>query len=148
MIPPSDALEISELYARYAHYFDNVEPELWASLFTPDGRFIRPAPQPIVEGTQELAGFVREANTLNPGMKHFVSNISLDEGPGGVRARAYFLALRMAPGDSVRLRNAGTYEDVIVKHDGAWRFSEHRITSWVSPEVVDGAFVFEKQVEA
>ena len=43
-----EKLAIQELFARYAHAIDDLNPEAWVECFTPDGDFFRSARAPCV----------------------------------------------------------------------------------------------------
>lgn len=132
---PSDRLEISDLYARYAFAFDKGLAEDWAAAFTPEGSF--DIDGKLLQGRAELVEFARFM-FKPPGMLHFVSNLLVTPTPDdGAAGRAYVQVMRVAADGSLRMVNIGEYEDVIVRHDSAWRFRARRFRSWVPAALGD-----------
>jgi uncharacterized protein (TIGR02246 family) len=139
----SDRFEIYELYARYAHCYDFGRAAELASLFTVDGSFVRPGLDRL-EGREAIREYVAERTVAAPGCVHQTGNIYLEElADGKVRGHAYAVVMRLAPGDVLRCRNLGFYDDVIVASDQGWRFARRDYGSWADPSTVDAPFAFE-----
>jgi hypothetical protein len=135
--------EIYELYARYAHCYDFGRAAELASLFTAEGSFVRPGLDRL-EGREAIRDYVAERTVEAPGCIHQTGNIYLEElGPGRVRGHAYAVVMRLAPGDVLRCRNLGFYDDEIVATDEGWRFARRDYGSWADPTTVDAPFTFE-----
>jgi SnoaL-like domain len=116
-----DRAEILDLYATYPYRWDSGDAEGWPQLFTPDCELRRPGYEPI-RGRDGLRALVLERRRTMPGTTHHTNNVLLEPVAEGVRGRAYVIALRSTQQDPVRLRDVGTYEDLVVRHEGAWRF--------------------------
>ena len=127
-----DRFEIHELYARYCHCFDSGEADRYAGLFTPDGTFVRQGTpdagvQPMeVRGTANLAAFVRqrhnELKESKTGIRHWVSNVSLDATPGGATGTAYVAVFTLGVGEPPKMARLGRYRDELTKGVDGWRF--------------------------
>ena len=135
-----DRLEIHELYSRYSHAFDSGDVDAWVALFIPEGRFGVPA-GPIT-GTDGLRRFATERAEQAPGMRHLITNVTLDATGGGANGRAYFLCFRLAGDGRLRLLNIGRYEDELVKTDDGWRFAARDVVGEVPDAIRDAPFQF------
>jgi hypothetical protein len=149
---PEDRLEIINLYGRYSAAFDSGDAPGWAGLFTEDGCFEIVAAQRRYTGRSELEAFAGRRH--QPGMLHFVSNITLDATDEGTAGRAAVLVLRaqaagtrvlelgeirdeLAEPAALRVLNIGAYDDAFVRTADGWRFARRRFTSWLDPSLVD-----------
>lgn len=141
-LSPADRLEIHELYSRYAVYFDGGDAQAWADLFSERGRFLVNG-QLDVAGRDALAAFARERLAQAPGIRHFITNVVVDDTADGVTGQAYVLVLCKVPGQPLLLRTLGEYEDVLVREGAGWCFQCRRFTPWVLPEEVGRAFAFD-----
>lgn len=141
----SDRLDIHELYARYALYFDNGNPQAWANVFSEGGRFVLEDHAEIV-GRADLATFAQERMERSPGIRHYTTNICIDDTEQGVRGQAYALVVCKRPGDVLRLRTMGSYEDQLVREGGTWQFLLRRYIPWIAPEEAGRAFSFEAPI--
>jgi uncharacterized protein (TIGR02246 family) len=128
-ITAEDRWEINDLYARYAFGWDEGDGDAWAAVFTADGIFHRPEAPPLV-GRDALAAFVTERKDIQPGIRHFNTNLVVEVDGDVVRGTAYCFAPRIADGQ-LRLRAIGRYHDVLVRLDEGWRFAERRIDQWL-----------------
>jgi SnoaL-like domain len=138
-----DRLEIQEVYSRYAHYYDFGRAEELAGLFTEDGVFYRPGLEPLV-GRQAVSDLVSERFQSAPGCSHHMTNLYFDEVENGVvKGHGYAIVLRVAPGDTLRCRNLGWYDDGLLRTDDGWKFSSREFLGWLDPATVDPAFAFE-----
>lgn len=136
-----DRLEIHDLYARYAHTFDQADANGWVALFTPDGRFAPPGLDPIV-GTEALHAFVAGRSGDLPGMRHLIANVIVEATDGGARGSAYFCCFRLGGDGAFRMRNFGRYDDLLRRHDGRWRIADRQIVAELPVELVDSPFAF------
>lgn len=123
--------EITDLYARYSHAFDEGDGEAVAQLFTVDGVFARAGADPVV-GRESLAGFVNAA--AGRGMRHIVSNILIEPTDTGARGKAYALALLVGATD-LRLATFGRYDDEFANTPDGWRFQVRKFTPFVPAEL-------------
>lgn len=137
-----DRLDLIELVNAYARHFDRGEGDLWAGLFAPEGRFVQVGAGEFA-GREALSDLVRVRARETPGIRHLTTNISVQATAEGASGTAYAMVLRVMPGEAVRLRNSGLYEDEYVRTADGWRFSMRRFTSWLDPQDLDRPFSFE-----
>jgi hypothetical protein len=110
---------VAELYGRYSQAFDSGQAQVCAELFTLDAVFTNHGKEPVV-GRAALQEFFGQAAARSVGVRHFVSNIVLDEmAPDRVRGSAYVLLIR-AEGGALQLVTMGTYADEFVYLEGRW----------------------------
>lgn len=138
----ADRVEIHELYARYAMHFDGGDARAWAALFSESGRFFLPD-QPPVTGRDALEAFARERIAQAPGIRHFTTNIAVDDGADGPIGHAYTLVVSKRPGEPLQLRTLGDYADELENDDGSWHFRSRRFTPWILPEETGKVFAFD-----
>lgn len=117
--------EITDLYARYSHAFDEGDGEAVAQLFTVDGEFARTDADPVV-GRESLAAFVKAA--AGRGMRHVVSNILVEPTNSGARGQAYVLVLLVGGNQPAAF---GRYDDEFVHTPEGWRIRVRRFTPFV-----------------
>ncbi|MEU8905372.1 nuclear transport factor 2 family protein [Streptomyces mirabilis] len=119
-----DRLAIAELVSLHGHLFDDGRLDELTELFTEDVVYDVSA-----FGQGELAGIaaIRDAalviGAANP-VAHHVTNIVItdDLGDGRARVRSKGLGV-MADGRC----GSVSYEDVVVRRDGAWRIGRRRV---------------------
>ena len=132
-LTPADRVAILDLYARYAHYFDEGRVEEWPDLYAADGRYIHAAaPDRIHQGREAFAAMVRRG--LGAGIRHLPMCISVEATLSGAHGSAYQIVVT-AGDEGLELRTAGTYDDDLVKTTDGWRFEERRFTSWLPPHL-------------
>jgi ketosteroid isomerase-like protein len=135
-----DQLEIQSLYSRYARCVDSGDADGYVALFTEDGSFTRtnasPAsaggsglpPQAFV-GRAALHKLVRDlAEVFQGKMRHQLTDIHIEGGADADSARGvcYGLISDWREGAG-RLSMHCTYDTVIVRTPGGWRFHEMKI---------------------
>jgi ketosteroid isomerase-like protein len=135
-----DRLDLHELSARYAHAFDGGDAEAFAGLFADDAAFVLPNGT-RVEGAEMIRELVASRAAEAPKMRHLITNLVVEETPGGARGVSYFYCVRL-PDDGFRLLNIGRYVDEYTKTDGGWRFASRSVNGELAPELVDSAFKF------
>jgi hypothetical protein len=139
-LSPADRGEIVDLYARYNLASDAGDAEGYASCFTPDGlllvRGLSLAESGVMQRGGELRIHGREAliafkqrDVAGRGgryRRHWNGSLALRRlDAGRVQGRCYLQAYNGEPGALPVLAQTGVYEDVLVRHEGAWRFA-HR----------------------
>lgn len=117
--------EITDLYARYSHAFDDGDGEAVARLFTVDGVFARAGTDPV-EGRESIAALVVAA--AGRGMRHIVSNILVEPTGSGARGQAYVLVLIVGASEPAAF---GRYDDEFVHTPEGWRIRLRRFTPFV-----------------
>jgi 3-phenylpropionate/cinnamic acid dioxygenase small subunit len=136
-----DRLEIHDLYARYAHGFDQADAEARSALFTQEGSFAHPGMDPVL-GTDALKAFIVERSGELPGMRHLIANVAVEETPRGAAGRAYFCCFRLGGDGALRMRNFGRYDDELRRHENGWRIAVRQVTSELPGDLVDQPFTF------
>ena len=124
----ADRVMIQDLLARYAFAIDYAtrNPEQWAALFTPSGRFEIPEISLVAEGHAELTDFAAALHRTVPGLHHIMSNFVIDL--HGDRAFGKCELNEFMLRDEAIYNNLhGWYEDDYVRVDGRWRFEVRRV---------------------
>jgi ketosteroid isomerase-like protein len=139
-LPVEDRLAITELYARYSTYFDSGDGQACSALFTDDGTFAVAGREPVT-GRAALTQFFGVATERSAGIRHFVSNILVQQvSADRARGTAHVLALRV-DGDTVRLAALGRYSDEFAKVGGDWLVHIRSVESDVPAELIGAAVV-------
>ncbi len=118
----NDRAEIQAVMWTFSRALDTLDPELFASVFTENGRFGatqgRPAIKAMAEGMKANAD-----KNKSPPTQHLVSNVSIDfQDSTHATHRAYWVAL-VIPGEQgtpPRIVVAGREADHFVKVNGKW----------------------------
>jgi len=117
-VDATDAAEILDLLARYAHVIDNRDWTEAASVFAPDVRFGRP---PMATGIAELAGLIGDAPATHG---HNTTDVILDLRPDGtIRAWSKFYIVR-----SDGTVGSGDYQDTLVHTTDGWRIADRDVS--------------------
>jgi len=118
-----EKLAIQELFARYAHAVDNLDPEAWVQCFTPDGVF--QVGTRAMRGQAALRGYaevhVREIRCRHL-MGNFLYEIHGDEATGQCSMLA-----TLATAGGYKIFAQGRYVDRLVKQDGQWKIAHRRV---------------------
>lgn len=118
----TDYGEINALYARYAYAFDSSDPEMFASVFTPDGEFVTgPRTTAGVAALKAMASG-RGPKKERPKIFHLTLNVLITPAAGGASGRAYVVTVDLAKNPAIS--GGGVYEDVIVKTAEGWKFKK------------------------
>lgn len=125
MPEPATRQEIAELYARYAHYYDEGRAEEFGALFTATATFVRGADLEPVAGRDAITVLVRQAGTPT-GIRHLISSVIVDVGPGETASGSAYVQAVTVDEQAVRLVTLGRYTDEFWREDGIWRFHSHR----------------------
>ena len=119
---PSDRLELHELPGRYGDAIDDRNWDGLHRIFTDDAVFdLTDLDGPLLVGIDEIKRFMDE-DAQHP-RTHTMTNIYVDENPGGVKLN--FRILAILPG--AKIGTASYYDDVVKTADG-WRV-KHRVTT-------------------
>lgn len=122
----ADKLEIHELGTRVYYGTDTKDAALFAFYFSEDGVFV--APYGEFTGPQAIEKFMigHIAAGKEDGVKHFLTNIAIDEHPDGARFRFYILKMNVVSGPTNIATASG---DCIVKRTAAgWRFKRFQLS--------------------
>lgn len=115
-----DRIAILDLCAAYNWLTDTGDAEGVAALFTLDGVF--DAPPGRFEGAAAITKFNQDIHPVIRGSMHFNDNHQFERDGDRVRHRCYS-ALQIAADEGAQTQLM-TYDDVIEKVDGEWRFVE------------------------
>jgi uncharacterized protein (TIGR02246 family) len=123
-LTPADYVEIQQLVARYPYGLDTGagSGQMWAGLFTPDGKFI--AGTTRLEGSEQLKAFAWQHR---PGqgplyVRNFSANISIEPSVEGASGKIFAVVLDIGEGGRPStILNGGHYEDAFVRTSDGWR---------------------------
>jgi hypothetical protein len=126
-LAPADYVEIQQLVARYPYGLDTGagSGQMWAGLFTPDGRFI--AGTTRLEGREQLKAFAWQHR---PGQgplyaRNFSTNISIEPSVGGASGKIFAVVLDIGEGGKPStILNGGHYEDAYARTPDGWRIKK------------------------
>ena len=148
-----EKLAIQELFARYAHAIDDLNPEAWVACFTPDGIF--QVGTRAMRGQAALRGYA-DVHVQEIRCRHMMANFLYEVSGDAATGQCSMLAT-LATAGGYKIFAQGRYVDRLVKQDGQWRIA-HRlvetdqlasnptgITSIADPDV---AVLVESLVEA
>jgi 3-phenylpropionate/cinnamic acid dioxygenase small subunit len=130
----ADRLEILNLFARYAHTYDEGHLDRLGELFTADARFeIRGslgAMPSVMDGRDEIVATMtkRYEDTRPAQRRHLISNVYVEEQTAdSARASAYLL-LGSTVDDALALPVTGRYSNEYRKVDGTWLIHRQTLT--------------------
>ena len=119
---------IRELMARYCHALDACNFGEVASLFAEDGEWTTTYGRAYGRAQIEtlLASVVPQPGE-GPQRKHYITNIIVMlAGEDRASARSDYLVIRESPAGLIPVMG-GTYLDMFVKREGAWRFARKEL---------------------
>ena len=117
-----DKVEIAELAARYNRAIDSGDAEGWAATFTEDGVF--EGSQGKVQGREALVHFVEDREQRATSQQRHWNNNFVIEGDGDSATLTCYLLLMSGS----EVAAIGSYDDVLRRVDGAWRFAHRTVT--------------------
>jgi len=133
-----DQLAIQQLWARYATALDTMDPDAYASCFTPDATISMNSgsvtPRAYIE-SELKAGVMKDAPSDKHGhkwapLRHVTTNLTVTITGNTATAQSYWLEIvsrgKTADGKIITptVLNMGRYEDQLVKQNGKWLFSQ------------------------
>ena len=121
-----DRFTIIDLCSVYNYAVDQGDGPAWAGTFTPDGIFSGPAGHS--EGRDALIAFGDGFAEQFPGGMHFTDNHLFDVVGEEVHHKC-FLDFKIPSTDGSVTTMLLGYEDVIVRHEGEWRFKRRDVVS-------------------
>jgi uncharacterized protein (TIGR02246 family) len=120
-----DKAEISELTARYGRYFDDGDPEAFATTFTEDGVM------EVTGGwvTTGRAGLEDMCRNTRPGTMHVVTDQTLELDGDKATQVVTILVLKKARAktEQPKLVSTGRYTDSLVRTPEGWRFAKRSV---------------------
>ena len=118
-----EKIAIQELFARYAHAIDELDPEAWVQCFTPDGVF-QVGPR-AMRGHAALRGYA-EVHVREIRCRHMIGNFLYEIKGNEATGRSSALAT-LATSNGYRIFAQGGYVDRLVKEGGQWRIAYRRV---------------------
>jgi hypothetical protein len=134
---PRDYVEILNLYSLYNMMSDEADAHGYAACFTRDGVLEIPQIGAQVSGRDALVEWKQRdaARRANSYRRHWNASIHLElQDDRSVKGRCYLLAFNGeqgsegTPGNLPAIGDCGSYSDVVVLEDGAWRFRKRHLT--------------------
>jgi len=124
VLAAEDALAIQKLMADYNHAVDQLDGDAFAALFVESGSLRRG--DELTQSRVDLAAF---ASALPNGIRHLVSNVSVDGDGMQATARAYLQVWATpAMAGEARLLVSGIYADVLEHTPEGWQFVSRVLT--------------------
>ena len=117
-----EKLAIQELFARYAHAVDNLDPEAWVQCFTADGVF--QVGNRALRGPAALRGYA-EVHVREIRCRHMMGNFLYEIHGNEATGQCSMLAT-LATAGGYKIFAQGRYVDRLVKQDGQWKIA-HRL---------------------
>lgn len=123
----ADRIAIVDLLNRHQIVIDDGNPTAWADLFAPDGEYASPFGQ--AKGTAALVALSAQfkAYGFTKGKRHLIGPITVDIHEGQASARSYYWVAEIEQFPPV-IVSTGTYQDELIKLDGAWKISRRSQT--------------------
>jgi 3-phenylpropionate/cinnamic acid dioxygenase small subunit len=115
---------IRDVLHRYCFCMDEGRFGELAALFAADGEWI--APYRTATGPADIAAWLQQSVPAEPRRVHYVMNSIIDcEGSRATARSNYLVMVEGANGPFHSV--CGTYDDVLVKQPGGWRFQRRRL---------------------
>ncbi|MCY4388291.1 MAG: nuclear transport factor 2 family protein [Desulfurellaceae bacterium] len=118
-----EKLAIQELFARYAHAIDDLNPEAWVECFTPDGIF--QVGTRAMRGQTALRGYA-DVHIEEIRCRHMMTNFLYEVNGDEATGQCSMLAT-LATAGGYKIFAQGRYVDRLVKHEGAWRIAHRKV---------------------
>lgn len=126
-LPVEDVLAIQKLLADYNHSIDAGDGDGFAGTFVEDGTL--DVGHGVTEGRAALKEFASALPSMVPGIRHLISNLSIDGSGDTATSRVYLQAWVTAGGAAEsKLIISGIYRDELRREDGEWRFVSRTMT--------------------
>ena len=126
-----DQVALRDLYARYCHAIDDGDSKAFVACFTEDGSLEVGRADPIA-GVDALNAFAEGVAQGAPGLRHQITNITLEGTGDDATGRAYLSVYRVgANGHEIVI--SGRYVDTLRKVDGEWRYARRQMTPDAAP---------------
>lgn len=119
----ADKLAIQELFARYAHAIDDLDPAAWVAFFTADGIF--QVGTRAMQGAAALRGYA-DVHVREIRCRHMMSNF-LYTVRGNEAAGQCSMLATLATAGGYRIFAQGRYVDRLVRQDGVWRIAHRKV---------------------
>ena len=118
-----EKLAIQELFARYAHAIDDLNPEAWVECFTPDGIF--QVGTRAMRGQTALRGYA-DVHIEEIRCRHMMTNFLYEVNGDEATGQCSMLAT-LATAGGYKIFAQGRYVDRLVKHEGTWRIAHRKV---------------------
>lgn len=118
-----EKLAIQELFARYAHAVDNLDPVAWVQCFTPEGVF--QVGNRAMRGQAALRGYA-EVHVREIRCRHLMGNFLYEIYGNEATGQCSMLAT-LATAGGYKIFAQGKYVDRLVKQEGQWKIAHRRV---------------------
>lgn len=126
-LPVEDVLAIQKLLADYNHAIDFGDADAFAGMFVEDGAL--DTGNGPTTGRAALKDFAAALPGMVPGLRHLISNVTVDGDGDTATTKAYLQGWVTAGGaGEAKLIVSGVYRDTLRREDGAWRFVTRDLT--------------------
>lgn len=129
----ADLLAIQNLVYSYPRRLDEGDLDGVGQLFAHATVHFETRPEPVVRDAAEITRMFADFLQLYDGVprtRHLICNLMVEPaGEGRATASSTVMVLQDAPGVPLQPIITGDYRDTFAKVDGAWRFTERRITN-------------------
>ena len=126
-LPVEDVLAIQKLLADYNHAIDFGDADGFAGMFVEDG--VLDTGHGPTEGRAGLKEFAAALPGMVPGLRHLISNVSIDGSGDTATTKAYLQGWMTAGGaGEAKMIVCGVYRDELRREDGEWRFVSRTMT--------------------
>ncbi|GLY38903.1 hypothetical protein Amsp01_049270 [Amycolatopsis sp. NBRC 101858] len=119
--------EVRHAIAAYCQALDDGRVDDLVALFTPGGVSALPGMDPA-EGHDSLRALYRGLAARGGTQRHLVVNTTVSTEDGGQVSAISDLVFLSHGESGWQVPLAGRYEDVLTRHDGAWRFATRSLT--------------------
>ena len=122
--PAEDRLAIRDLLDAYADAVNQVDAHAWGALWTHDSVWALPDYPEIgeIHGRGAIVAAWVAAMAQYPGVVFVSSAGSIEIDGDSARVRSY--TSEVYDQNGVTKRDRGRYDDIVIRHDGVWRFRE------------------------
>ncbi len=118
-----EKLAIQELFARYAHAIDDLNPDAWVACFTPDGVF--QVGTRALRGQTALRGYA-DVHIQEIRCRHMMANFLYEVNGDAATGQCSMLAT-LATASGYKIFAQGRYVDRLVKQAGQWRIAHRKV---------------------
>jgi hypothetical protein len=124
-LTPEDHQQIQTLYAKYNWGIDFGPAEAWLECWTEQGALQTKGATHA--GREGLLKFAQETLARPVKLRHWNSNLVIEESPNGASGKAYIAVMTLS-GLPRPIQLSAVYEDELVKTPQGWRFELRKVT--------------------
>ena len=125
-----DESQIQRVLGSYCQLCDDGRFDVWADLFTEDGRLVFPGRE--AEGRDAIRSLMETVQSSGSRGKHMTANTLIDVDGVSASSSSDYRVVRPEDG-RLAVVAAGRYHDRLARSGGRWRFTERVITMLGDP---------------